>query len=257
MDQTPIEPPQITAQTPLSIKQGESITIAFNHVKVTDPDDTYPNGFTLKLYEGPNYTFNGTTVTPQPDFQGSLAVGVSVNDGQNESNKFSLKIDVVKTQNIAPVINGQIAVSTNEDQPFSILLIHLKASDEDDNYPNGFTVSIGNGPNYSSEENIITPAKNFSGILSIPVRISDGKSESAPFAFQLNVLPINDPPVITGQIPLSIEMNSILELKLSDLIIEDPDNSNTKAFKLKISNGANYTHAGESGYSGQQDLPGV
>ena len=243
---TPNQPPQITAQTPLSIKQGESITIAFNHLKVTDPDDTYPNGFTLKLYEGPHYTFNGTTVTPQPDFQGSLAVGVSVNDGQNESNKFSLKIDVVKTQNIAPVINGQIAVSTNEDQPFSILLTHLKASDEDDNYPNGFTVSIGNGPNYSSEENIITPAKNFSGILSIPVRISDGKSESAPFAFQLNVLPINDPPVITGQIPLSIEMNSILELKLSDLIIEDPDNSNTKAFKLKISNGANYTHAAEA-----------
>ena len=79
-----------------------SLTIELSHLQVTDPDNSYPNGFTLKLFTGNNYTLNGNTITPSPNFSGNLKVPVTVNDGQNESNRFELKIDVIKSQNVAP-----------------------------------------------------------------------------------------------------------------------------------------------------------
>src|SRR3990170_4187669 len=91
--------PQITGQSALTMNQGQSLTIELSHLTVTDPDNSYPTGFSLTVYEGNNYALNGNTVTPSPNFSGSLKVAVSVNDGQNESNHFDLKIDVVEIQN--------------------------------------------------------------------------------------------------------------------------------------------------------------
>ena len=242
----PNQSPKITGQTPLTMKQGESITVAFEHLKVTDPDNTYPNGFTLKLYEGANYSLKQSTVTPNADFFGSLTVGISVNDGKSESNKFNLKIDVAKLENKAPIIVGQATVSTNEDEPFTVLLTHLKVTDEDSNYPQEFTLFVDAGTNYSVDANTVIPTKDFFGILSIPMRVTDGKTESAPYLFQLNVLPVNDPPIITGQAALSMDMNTTLELQLSDLTIRDPDTKNSSDFKILISKGDNYTFAAET-----------
>ena len=87
--------------------QGASLTINLSHLQVTDPDNSYPNGFTLKLFNGNNYTLNGNTVTPSIDFSGSLKVPVTVNDGQKESDRFELIINVIRTQNVAPKITGQ------------------------------------------------------------------------------------------------------------------------------------------------------
>ena len=83
--------PKITGQSPLSVNEGASITIELSHLQVTDPDNNYPNGFTLKLFPGKDYTLNGNTVTPSPNFSGNLKVPVTVNDGQNESNRFESK----------------------------------------------------------------------------------------------------------------------------------------------------------------------
>jgi hypothetical protein len=167
--------PKITGQVPLSITQGQSITVALSHLVVTDPDNTYPTDFTLTVYAGNDYNFAGTTVTPAANFSGSLKVPVSVNDGQIESKKFDLKIEVMKVQPVAPQITGQKVLTTNEDQPLPITFADLTVVDPDNTYPQGFTLKLSPGPNYSVSGSTITPAKEYSGALSVTTRVNDGK----------------------------------------------------------------------------------
>jgi hypothetical protein len=85
--------PTITGQrpTPLITEKNTSITIAFENLRVSDPDvfvPPYPQGFTLKVFSGSNYSLSNTTVTPVNNFVGTLTVKVQVNDGKFDSNLF-------------------------------------------------------------------------------------------------------------------------------------------------------------------------
>ena len=235
--------PKITGQSPLTVNQGQSLTIELAHLTVTDPDNPYPTGFTLKIFGGNNYTFNANVITPSANFSGTLTVPISVNDGRNESNKFDLKIDVVKIQNVAPQITGQESLTTNEDEPITLQLSHLKVTDPDNPYPAGFSLKVGAGKNYSVSGLVITPSKDFSGPLSVLVSVNDGKNESAFFNLSIDVSPVNDPPVITGQAPLSTNRNTVIPIEFSQLQVRDPDNKYPDEFTLNISNGTSYSFA--------------
>ena len=126
--------PQITGQVPITINQGQSTTITLSQLTVTDPDDTYPTGFTLTVYNGTNYTRSGNTITPAANFTGTLNVPVSVNDGEDESAQFTLAIEVVvpTPQNVEPKITGQIAITINQGQSTTITLSQLTVNDPDD-----------------------------------------------------------------------------------------------------------------------------
>ncbi len=236
--------PTITGQVALSFGQGQSLTIAFSHLVVTDPDNAYPTGFTLTVYGGSNYTVVGSTITPSATFSGNLKVPVSVNDGQTESKKFDLKVEVMKVQPVAPQITAQKALTTNEDQPLPITFADLTVVDPDNTYPQGFTLKLSPGPNYSVSGSTITPAKEYSGALSVTTRVNDGKNDSAPFELLITVVPVNDSPVITGQKKLSTNQAIPLALKLTDLTVTDPDNAFPDDFTLSIKPGANYVAAG-------------
>jgi gliding motility-associated-like protein len=249
------EEPKITGQVPLSINQGQSLTLTLSHLIVSDSDNNYPADFTLKVYAGNNYTFNGTTIVPEANFSGELKVEVSVNDGTNESKKFQLKIDVIKPEPSAPQITGQKALNTNEDVPLLLELTDLTVIDGDDVYPQGFSLKIAGGPNYSVSGSSIVPAKNYSGTLSVSVKVNDGDNDSAPFALQVTVAPVNDVPVITGQKKLTTNREVPLVVKLTDLTVTDPDNDFPQDFTLSLKSGPNYTVAGNTitpavGFSG-------
>lgn len=249
------EEPKITGQVPLSINQGQSLTLTLAHLTVTDPDNNYPADFTLTVYAGNKYTFNGTTITPDADFSGELKVDVTVNDGTNDSKKFPVKIDVIKPEPSAPQITGQKALTTNEDVPLQLNLTDLTVVDADDVYPQGFSLKLAGGPNYSVSGTSIVPAKNFSGPLSVSVIVNDGDNDSAPFPVQVTVTPVNDVPVITGQKKLETNKEVPLRIELTGLIVTDPDNDYPKDFTLTIKSGANYTVTGTTitpatGFSG-------
>ena len=63
----------------------DKLPIALTDLTVSDPDHSYPRDFTLRLLRGANYTTEGNTVVPAPDFDGDLAVPVVVNDGVDDS----------------------------------------------------------------------------------------------------------------------------------------------------------------------------
>jgi gliding motility-associated-like protein len=244
---TSSSPPQITGQTPITINQGESVTITLNHLTVTDPDDNYPTGFTLTVYAGTNYTFSGATITPAANFTGTLNVPVSVNDGENESEQFALSIEVVAPQNVAPQITGQTPVTINQGQSTTITLGQLTVTDPDDNYPTGFTLTVHAGNNYTFSGATVTPAANFTGTLNVPVSVNDGEDQSNQFTFVIEVVaPQNVAPQITGQVAITINQGQSATITLSQLTVTDPDDSYPTGFTLTVYNGSNYTRSGNT-----------
>lgn len=231
--------PVITDQAELSTVENKPLTITLSHLTVNDPDDNYPTGFTLKLYAGSNYTISGTTVTPANNFTGQLTVGVSVNDGTDESARFNLKISVIHL-NVAPVITGQNPLKTNEETPLTIALSQLKVTDPDDKFPDNFTLRIYPGSNYTFSGNTITPSKDFSGNLQVGVTVNDGEAESNNYKLQIQVTPSNDPPVITGQVALSTNEDTSFPILLTQLTVSDPDNNYPNGFTLQVLEGTNY-----------------
>ncbi|MEX2233059.1 MAG: tandem-95 repeat protein [Cyclobacteriaceae bacterium] len=187
--------PVISGHSVLSTNQNQPISILPEHLKVTDPDDRYPDDFTIKFHAGNNYTVNGNQIIPQTDFNGLLSVNVSVNDGQLDSDIYALPIEV-KVVNSVPLITGQSTLQVNEDEALIIQLAHLTVVDDDSTYPQGFTLSLSSGENYTVSNTTITPAEDFSGMISVPVTINDGKNTSKPFNLSITVTPVNDNPRI-------------------------------------------------------------
>jgi gliding motility-associated-like protein len=236
-------PPVITGQTPLSTNENNSITIQLSHLTVSDPDDTYPSGFTLSVFSGSNYTVAGTTVTPAQGFSGTLTVPVQVNDGEDNSNTFNVQISVQHV-NTAPVITGQTTLTTRENVAITIQLQHLTVSDPDDSYPSGFTLKVSTGQNYSLNGATITPTPGFFGTLTVPVQVNDGENDSPVFNLNISVTAYDEAPVITGQVPLTVTENEVLPIQFSNLTVSDPDNNYPAGFTLTIYPGSNYTSSG-------------
>ena len=236
--------PTITGQKAVSTNEDQAFTIRLIDLEVSDPDDFfYPLGFTLKIYDGPNYTFQGSTVTPAPNFSGTLTVKVSVNDGQGESNKYNMLI-TVNAVNDAPLITGQVSLSTDAATPITLKLADLIVSDVDNAFPTGFTLTVQSGTNYTVSGTTVTPNAGVTGTLLVNVLVNDGVANSPPYNLSITVNASNKKPVITGQIPLTIAKNSTFTVLLSHLTVSDPDNSYPNDFSLIVSAGTNYTVSG-------------
>ncbi|MEO7992546.1 MAG: tandem-95 repeat protein [Chryseolinea sp.] len=235
--------PIITGQKSLSTKENSPITIQLTDLFVLDLDDQYPEGFTLIISAGNNYTFQGDIVTPSANFTGNLKVSVKVNDGEDDSKRYDLKITVVN--NVQPVVTGQDAIQINEGESFAVRLSHLKVSDSDNVYPTDFTLNVFSGTNYSVNGNTITPTPAFAGELTVQVSIDDGIDESNTFDLKIEVIEVaNIIPEIIGQNSLTAKEDGALTLTLGDLTVKDPDNSYPAGFTLKMNSGTNYTVSG-------------
>jgi VCBS repeat-containing protein len=237
--------PVITGQSNIQTNEDQAVTISLTDLTVEDPDNTYPNDFTLQVSGGSNYSVSGNTITPAAGFNGTLSVPVTVSDGSASSAPFDVQVTVLAVNN-APVITGQSALQTSEEQPVTIGLENLVVSDPDSSYPTGFTLSVSGGSNYSVSGNTVTPAENFNGTLSVPVIVNDGSLNSDPFNVLIQVVPQNDAPVITGQKQVSGSEDHTVVLSLADLVVTDVDNSYPSGFSLSIGSGTNYTASGST-----------
>jgi gliding motility-associated-like protein len=242
---------RIIGQKPLSTTQGKPITIQLTDLTIEDGDKyDYPKDFKLKVYDGDHYSVSENTVQPDPQFVGTLTVPVRVKRKDDDSDKFYLKIEVTPAPNVAPVITGQKALSVAANQSITIQFSDLTVVDPDDSYPQDFSMTISGGSNYSVSGRTITPSNNFTGTLIAPVKVNDGKVNSAPFNLSINVTgsgtTTNVAPVITGQKELTVAKNQSLTIQFSDLTVVDPDDSYPQDFTMTIAAGSNYTVSGRT-----------
>jgi len=185
--------PAITGQAYLSTNEDTPITITLGNLTVSDVDS---GGFSLTVQSAGNYTVSGSTITPSANFNGTLTVPVSVNDGSSNSNVFYLAV-TVNALNDAPAITGQTALSTNEDTPITITLGNMTISDVDSS---SFSLTVQSAGNYTVSGSTITPSANFNGALTVPVKVNDGGLDSNVFNLSVKVNPVDDPPVWISEI---------------------------------------------------------
>lgn len=203
---------------------------------------SYPQGYVLEVFDGPDYTVNGTTVTPAPNFTGILKVDVRVKNQHYPSPKFALRITVrpdAEVVNTPPRITGQSGLKIPEGEALTLKFSHLVVHDPDNAYPDDFSLHVSEGEHHTVSEHTIRPAPGFRGILSVPVAVHDGTVSSDPFNVQIQVV-AKDRLEIIGQEPLEIPEDSAIIVDLSDLHVNDPAGGYPNAFTLKMNDGENY-----------------
>ncbi|MBN2215307.1 MAG: T9SS type A sorting domain-containing protein [Bacteroidales bacterium] len=196
------DPPVKTSTAPTTVNEDVMYTYTF-----TAEDEDIGDQLTLSI-QGTlpswlNFVDNGDgsgvlSGTPTNDAVGTdpfrnYTVVIRATDKASAyvQENFTIRVNNI---NDAPVITGQVAVSTDEDVALLISLDHLVVTDVDDVYPTDFTLNVQNGLHYTRSGNTITPELNYSGELTVPLSISDGDSIKN-YNLTVTVNPVNDPPV--------------------------------------------------------------
>lgn len=255
-DQTP----RITGQQQVLIAEDGSRAISLADLDVTDPSGKR-GGLILTVGDGTNYSRSGATITPDPDFYGNLLVPVSVSDGTFTSHTYDLIVEVTPV-NDPPQISGQAqAVTMDEDATLIIPPAALTVTDVDDTFPDDFTIAVEAGAHYTFQGDEITPESEYSGPLTVNLKVNDGQADSNTFALAVTVDPVNDQPVIDALVaPLSVLEEHTLALTLAALDVTDPDNNYPADFSLSVGDGQHYQRVGNSitpdqDYVGQLSVP--
>jgi len=228
--------PVISGQSVLAINEDNNIALGVAQLTITDPDDST---FTLTVNGGSDYTVSGSTVTPAADFEGTLTVPVTVNDGEVDSDSYNVSI-TVNAQNDIPVVTALPTVSFDEDTSHTLSVNDFTVVDVDSN---SFTLNVQGGSYYSVSGQTITPDANYSGSLSVDITVSDGADSSIIHTLPVTVNEVNDKPVISNQSSLALDEDSNIVLNVAQLTIADPDDS---SFTLTVNSGSNYTVAGST-----------
>ncbi len=123
--------------------------------------------------------------------------------------------------NEAPKITGQIPISIVEDTARAIALADLTVSDPDNTWPGDFALMVEDGVNYTRSGNTITPAENFSGALTVKLKVNDGGYTSNTWSLSVHVTAVNDVPVV-GDIPDQKvdEGTAFAPIKLDDYVTD-------------------------------------
>lgn len=114
------DPPLVTGQRTLSTPEDTGLALSLTDFTVYDPDNVFPDGFTLWAGGGDHHTASGRTITPAMDFNGDLRVPVRVFDGTDSSKVFEAVVSVTPV-NDPPVLktHGPLGVSEGESATLS------------------------------------------------------------------------------------------------------------------------------------------
>jgi hypothetical protein len=162
------------------------------------------------------------TLSPVQNWNGTVNIFVSVSDGElDDSGNFVLTVTPV---NDTPVIDSTTVLTTLEETPLEITLGNLLVTDVDNVYPDDFTLTVLEGENYTAAGTTITPVLDFFGELIVPVYIDDGGieySQSDTFDLFIEVINVNDAPVLTEIGDQETLENNPLEIVLSAMDVDE------------------------------------
>ncbi len=231
--------------------------IAISNFKVRNVGHDFPASYTLNLHGGENYTVLGYTIRPSQNFNGSLTIPVTITKGNITSQLYDLLVTVTAVNDV-PLILSQEPVTTTEDMSLTMKISDIKIADVDND---NFFLKILPGFNYTAEGTLITPLDNFNGMLTVPVMVNDGTTDSKPFNVAITVSPINDAPVIAGQNTLKVEEDHQRTIDITDIIFSDVDDIKDD-IDLQLTAGANYSLSGftvipDENYNGPLLVPVV
>jgi hypothetical protein len=74
---------------------------------------------------------------------------------------------------------------------------------DEDNVLSDLTLKVQSGNNYTYLDNTVIPAENYNGVLTVKVIVSDPNEDSQVFFASITVIPVNDPPMVISNPPLT------------------------------------------------------
>ncbi len=204
------DPPVITSEPVISTNEKAlySYTLTVSDADATDLISMeavqLPAWLTMNHASGAKTaTISGT---PARSDVGIHSIKINISDGFDMVvEEFSLTVIQV---NSPPVITGQQDISVNEDQSITIQKSDLVITDAEDSQ-DLLSITVLEGIGYTVNGNTITPAADFNGLLVAYVTASDESETSQPFEVSVNVLPVNDSPVITSEPNLTGPVNNL------------------------------------------------
>lgn len=141
----------------------------------------------------------------------------------------------VNNVNDPPVITDQNDIYTDEGIPVTItpdvaFTEGVNISDVDNVFPDDFSLTVSSGTNYTvTPPNTVNPAANFSGILSVPIILSDGEDD-VDYILSVNVNFVNEDPDIDSDPETDVNEYELYEytmevsdndIPLQDLVMRD------------------------------------
>jgi hypothetical protein len=253
----------ITGQKTLSINEDKPLIIFLTDLIVTGTD-TYPEGFSLTVLTGKNYTVSGNTISPNADFKGTLSVPVFATEGSESSNTYHLTITVKPVNDPPSFVKGEDQTVDEDAGSQSISgwasSVSKGGGTDESSQTLAFKLTNDNNALFSVQPAIdaagtltYTPAADANGLATVTVKLSDsggtengGVDTSASQTFKITVSPVNDAPVITGPEFLSTDMGKPLTILLENLSVSDADNIYPTGFSLSVQSGENYTVSGNT-----------
>ncbi|WP_198314203.1 Ig-like domain-containing protein [Alkalitalea saponilacus] len=145
---------QITDQnTTPEFEQNQAFAIDISWLDVASPLGTFPDDYSIIILSGSNYSSDGSNITPDNNFTGTLLVRLQLTDGDAElSNEYDFEVTIFE-----PEADLSIIKSVNQGTPnvgsnvvFSITVFNGGPSDATnvvvtDNLPSGYTYVSDNG----------------------------------------------------------------------------------------------------------------
>ncbi|MCW3785920.1 Ig-like domain-containing protein [Plebeiibacterium sediminum] len=230
---------------------GTSTTLSGGNDSVLD-NDSDADGDALTAVLMSNVSYGTLTLHPNGTFNythdgsenHSDSFTYAANDGSSNGNTVSVSISVTPV-NDDPVITDIPDQTRAEDVNFGTISLDsyiddIETSDEDiiwsvNPVPTFFDIVITN------RVASITPKDaEWNGVEVITFYATDEGNTSVYDNVRLEVTAVNDEPIITGQNSISIAEETLTEISLSDLIVEDPDNNYPTNYIMTILPGANY-----------------
>ncbi|BBN83518.1 hypothetical protein PA25_35030 [Pseudoalteromonas sp. A25] len=132
-------------------------------------------------------------------------------------------------------VTSQQSLSVAEDT--SITLEASQFSVVNQQVGSALSLTVLSGSNYTFAGNVVTPASNYNGDLTVNVTLTDGTT-STSYAAKVVVTAVNDAPQVVSQQALSVKEDETITLGVALFEVQDVDSSN---FTLAIEAGENYT----------------
>jgi hypothetical protein len=146
----------------------------------------------------------------------------------------------------AVIITGQNTLSVAEDTSLTLLINNFTFSEAPD------IITVQPGENYAIANNSITPATNFTGILSVNVVATLNGQTSSVFVASVTVTPVNDAPVAIEDVAIVTQntANNMISILANDTDVDSSDTLTVISTQASaggnitiVATGINYTPA--------------
>ncbi len=179
--------PEIVGQRTLNTPEDQSLVLSLNDLTILEPENA-PADMSLSVLNGNNYTVDGTTIIPSPDYNGTLMVPVKLIADGIESEVYNLSVGITPV-NDKPIINAQTVIpEILQDSCTKPDLSMLDVTDVDNNYPSDFSLQVLSGSYYNHSSNSVCPYPGYSGTLNVRMIVNDGTANSDVFLFEIVVI---------------------------------------------------------------------